>query len=187
MPVLPLVASTSGHAGPQCAAFLGVPDHGGADAALHRVGRVAALDLGENRRRAARIQPVDAHQRRAADGLGVVVIDGHAAPQGFRCIARIFLLSTGEMPEQFCYERLPVGYKGCDSTSGIYAAGVTERGWGRPMKKPCTKSMPMLLHGVERAADPRPARRRCENSGCATVRSSPRPWPDSPCPPQGCR
>ena len=49
MPVLPLVASTIGHAGLQRAALLGVPDHGGADPALHRVGRIAALDLGENR------------------------------------------------------------------------------------------------------------------------------------------
>jgi hypothetical protein len=34
--------------GPELAALLGVPDHRRADAALHRVGRVAPLDLGED-------------------------------------------------------------------------------------------------------------------------------------------
>ncbi len=68
------------HAGPQRAALLGIPYHGGSDPALHRVGRIAAFDLGKNRGGAARIQAVDSHQRRVADGLGVVFVDRHAAP-----------------------------------------------------------------------------------------------------------
>ena len=36
------------HARLEHAALLGIPDHGGADAALDRVGRVAPLDLGQD-------------------------------------------------------------------------------------------------------------------------------------------
>jgi hypothetical protein len=74
------------------------------------------------------------------------------------CFGSIFLPSAGKMPEQFAYERLPDGYKDwamqragvfCSACAmqraalrpACYAAGVTDSGWGRPMKKPCTKSM----------------------------------------------
>ena len=39
---------------PEQAALLGVPDHRRADAALDRIGGIAPLDLGQNRRRARR-------------------------------------------------------------------------------------------------------------------------------------
>ncbi len=70
-----------GHSGLQCAALLGVPHHRGADAALHRVGGIAALDLGEDGRAAAGVETVDADQRRMADGLGIVLKNRHVAPR----------------------------------------------------------------------------------------------------------
>ncbi len=60
------------------APLLGVPDHRGADAALHRVGRVAALDLGEHPSPRALGETADLDQRRVADRAGVVFEDvGH--------------------------------------------------------------------------------------------------------------
>ncbi len=67
-------------AGAEHAALLGVPDHGGADAALDRVGGVAPLDLGEDGRPPTVGDAVEAHERRAADGLSVVFEPaGHGA------------------------------------------------------------------------------------------------------------
>src|ERR1035441_7888088 len=57
-------------AGEQAALF-GVPHHGRADAALHTVGGVAPFDLGQNRGLAAIGDPVQAHQRGAAESLTV--------------------------------------------------------------------------------------------------------------------
>ena len=69
-----------GHSRLQCAPLFGVPYHGGADSALDRVRWIAPLDLGENGRPMPRVQTVDADQRRAADGLRVVVVDMHRSP-----------------------------------------------------------------------------------------------------------
>ena len=67
------------------AALLGVPDHRRADAALDRVGRVAALDLGEHGRLRAVGDAVEAHERRAADGVRVVFEPaGHGSLQSLR-------------------------------------------------------------------------------------------------------
>ncbi|MNF92087.1 hypothetical protein D3C84_747210 [compost metagenome] len=63
-----------GHARLEPAGGFRVPDHAGADAALHGIGGVAAFDLGENGH-ASRPQVVDAHQRGIADGLRVVCVD----------------------------------------------------------------------------------------------------------------
>ncbi len=52
--------------------FLGVPDHGGADAAFYRVGGIASLDLGEDGGPAFGSEAVEADQRSPADGQGVV-------------------------------------------------------------------------------------------------------------------
>ena len=60
-------------AGPEHAALLRVPHHRRADAALHRVGRVAALDLREHGGVRALREVVDADERRAADRRGVVL------------------------------------------------------------------------------------------------------------------
>src|SRR5271166_1266107 len=57
---------------PQDAALLGVPDQRRADAALDRIGRIAALDLGEHRRRRTVGCAVEADQRRMADGEGII-------------------------------------------------------------------------------------------------------------------
>jgi hypothetical protein len=49
------------------AALLRFPDHRRPDAALDRIGGVASLDLGEDTRPHALGEPVDLHERRAAD------------------------------------------------------------------------------------------------------------------------
>ena len=59
------------------AAFFSVPNHGGADAAFDAVGRVAALDFGQDCGLGPFGQPVDFHQRRVADGFGIVLEDWH--------------------------------------------------------------------------------------------------------------
>src|ERR1035438_2696659 len=127
-----------GHAGLQRTAYLGVPHHGGADSALDRIRRVAAFDFGENGRRTAGIQSIDSYQRRAADGPGVVFINGHAAPRDFRSCAN-FPPKRGTSDRVVCYERLPDGYKALIYTG----TDITDRGCGRPMMNPCTKSIPM--------------------------------------------
>ncbi len=59
-------------AGAEQSALFGIPDHRRADAALDRVGRVAALDLGQHGGTGAVGDAVEADQRRAADGERVV-------------------------------------------------------------------------------------------------------------------
>jgi hypothetical protein len=56
--------------------LFGVLDHGSADAALDRVGRVATLDLGQHGGLGSRGDAVELDERRAADGQGVVSKDG---------------------------------------------------------------------------------------------------------------
>jgi hypothetical protein len=51
------------------AVALGIPDQRRAEAALHRVGGVAPLDLAEDRRRCTIVYTVESHQGRAADKL----------------------------------------------------------------------------------------------------------------------
>jgi hypothetical protein len=64
------------------AALLGIPDQRGADAALDRIGRVAALDLGQHRGLGAIGDAVQAHERRAADGQRVVGEDSRTGDGG---------------------------------------------------------------------------------------------------------
>jgi len=54
-------------AGAEQAAFLGVPDHRGTDAALDGVGRIAPFDLGQHGGFRAVGDAVQPHQRRASD------------------------------------------------------------------------------------------------------------------------
>ena len=56
----------------QHAPLLGVPHHRGADAALHRIGGIASLDLREDGRGRAVGDAIETHERRAADGARVV-------------------------------------------------------------------------------------------------------------------
>ena len=51
----------------QNAALFGVPDHGGADPAFHRIGRISAFHLGEHGDGRAVDYAVESNQRRAAD------------------------------------------------------------------------------------------------------------------------
>ncbi len=67
MPVLPLVGSISSLPGLEDAALFGVPDHGGADAALHGIRRIAAFDFGEDDGLGAIGDAIEADQRSAAD------------------------------------------------------------------------------------------------------------------------
>ncbi|MNT08378.1 hypothetical protein D3C72_1431200 [compost metagenome] len=60
-----------GHARLEFATTLGIPDHVRADPALDRVTRVAPFDLGQNGHTTRR-NAIDLHQRRVADGVGVV-------------------------------------------------------------------------------------------------------------------
>jgi hypothetical protein len=58
--------------------LLRVPNHGGADAALHGVGRVSALDLRDDVCAKALGHAVQANERRVTDAEAVVVVDaGH--------------------------------------------------------------------------------------------------------------
>jgi hypothetical protein len=86
-----------GHAGLQGTALLGVPHHGGADPALDRVGGIASFDLAEDFCAAAGVEPIDADQRRAADGFRIVIEYWHGAPYA-RGLLAIFLLSAAEKP-----------------------------------------------------------------------------------------
>ena len=65
------------NAGFQHAAFLRIPDHRRTDAAFHRIGRIAAFDLGEHAGPGAGRDAIELHKRGAADGLAVVSVDGH--------------------------------------------------------------------------------------------------------------
>ena len=62
-------------AGLEQAALFGIPDHGGADAALDGVGGVAAFDLGQDGGLGALRDAVQSHQRGVADGFRVVFVD----------------------------------------------------------------------------------------------------------------
>jgi hypothetical protein len=63
---------------PEQPALLGVPHQGRADAALHRIGRVAPLDLGQHGGAGAIGDAVEPDQRGVADGKCVVLIpSGH--------------------------------------------------------------------------------------------------------------
>ncbi|MCY1422901.1 hypothetical protein D9M71_386000 [compost metagenome] len=86
-----------GHARLEAAGGFGIPDHAGADAALHRIGGVAALDLGEDGH-TVRPQVVDAHQGRVADGLRVVGED--AAHGGILVMAEKGAASLRRRPGQ---------------------------------------------------------------------------------------
>ena len=77
MPVLPLVGSISSLPGLRMPRLLRVPDHGGADAALDGVGRIAAFDLGQNGCAETLGHAVEADQRSLADAQRVVVVDVH--------------------------------------------------------------------------------------------------------------
>jgi hypothetical protein len=77
MPVLPLVGSTISLPLSEQTILLGVRDHRGADAALHRVGGVAPLDLGVDHSLGLRPEnAVEPHQGGAADRQTVVVKRG---------------------------------------------------------------------------------------------------------------
>jgi hypothetical protein len=83
MPVLPEVGSTMvmpGLSTPRCSASQIML---GADPALHRITRIAPLDLGQNGH-PSRPQTVDANQRGVADGFGVVGEDvaHRGSPEG---------------------------------------------------------------------------------------------------------
>ena len=67
MPVLPLVGSINSLPGFSRPRLFGVPNHGGADAALYRIRRVAAFDLGEHAGLRAVGNAIQPHQRSAAD------------------------------------------------------------------------------------------------------------------------
>jgi hypothetical protein len=60
--------------GSEEALLLGIPHHGGADTALHRIGRVAPLNFDQDGGPAARTNAIEAHQRGVADALGIVCI-----------------------------------------------------------------------------------------------------------------
>jgi hypothetical protein len=60
-----------GHARLEFTAALGIPDHVRADPALDRVTGVAPFDLGQDGH-STRRNAIDLHQRRIADGVGVV-------------------------------------------------------------------------------------------------------------------
>ena len=75
IPVLPLVGSIISLPGLQDAALLRVPHHGRADPALHRIGRVAAFDLGQDGGLAAIRDAIQTNQRRVADAKGIVFVN----------------------------------------------------------------------------------------------------------------
>src|SRR5712672_4795099 len=129
-----------GHSRFQGAALFGVPHHGRADAALHRVGWIAALDLGKDGRAAARVEAVDSDQRRAADGFRVVLVNRHRSPLG---LAPDFPPKRGGNAIEVCYETLPRGYKPRLDGPAYIGLGTIDRGSGRPTTNPCTKSIPM--------------------------------------------
>jgi hypothetical protein len=51
----------------QNAPLFGIPHHGGADAALHRIRRIAAFDLGDDAGLCAVGNAIEAHERSASD------------------------------------------------------------------------------------------------------------------------
>ena len=81
MPVLPEVGSISVRAGTDRARRLQGVDHADADAVLDARDRVEELELGQDVGLDAALlrQPVQAHERRVADGLGDRIVDAAAA------------------------------------------------------------------------------------------------------------
>ena len=63
------------HPGLEHAAFFGVPDHGCADAALHRISRIAALDLRQHSGFRAVCDAIELDERSSADREGVVFVN----------------------------------------------------------------------------------------------------------------
>ncbi len=72
-------------------ALFRVPDHRRADAALHRIRRIAPFDLGQHRHRQPAGHTVQPHQRSAPDTEGIVGVNRHQISQ-FAHVARLRFL-----------------------------------------------------------------------------------------------
>ena len=87
--------------------FLGVVDHGDADAVFHRAARIDVVGLDVNLRLQALVDAIQAHQRRVADGFQNVVTlhnaplpRGHTRHSRFRCRHNLFSLACAHQPQR---------------------------------------------------------------------------------------
>ena len=106
----------------QHAPLLGVPDHRGADAALHRIGGVASLDLREDGRGRAVGDAIETHQRRAADGERIVDEPGHMPLPSLKLIPQYAGAGSAFSNRRWRHRPARASSPGCDRRRARVAA-----------------------------------------------------------------